>query len=73
MMKKIFNKLFLSLLAIVFCVDFYKAPPPPPSGGGGPTTPGAPASPIDMYLLILGFVAFVLILVFTKRMKINKA
>lgn len=33
MMKKIFNKLFLSLLAIVFCVDFYKAPPPPPSGG----------------------------------------
>lgn len=73
MMKPIFNKLVLSLLAVIFCVDFYKAPPPPPGGGGGPVTPGAPSSPIDMYLYVLGIVAISIILLYTKKIKANKA
>lgn len=75
-MKKIFNKLFLSLVAVIFCVDYYKAPlPPPPSGGppggggGGGYTPGAAASPIDMYLLVLVAVALVLMFVYSKKIK----
>ncbi|MBS1549064.1 MAG: signal peptidase [Bacteroidetes bacterium] len=71
-MKNISNKLILSLLAVVFCVDFYKAPPPPPGGGGGPTTPGAPSSPIDMYLLVLGIIALTLVFLYSKKVKTNK-
>ena len=77
MMKNISNKLLLSLLTLVFCVDFYKAPPPPPpvtipGGGGGAGTPGAPSSPIDMYLCVLVGVALLLAFVYAKKIKTNK-
>ena len=75
-MKNITNKLLLSLLTLVFCVDLYKAPPPPPvtnpGGSGGPVTPGAPSSSIDMYLFVLLGIAILLAFVYAKKFKTNK-
>lgn len=71
-MKRITNKLILGLLTAIIFVDFYKAPPPPPNGGGGPSTPGAPSSPIDMYIYLLGFIAIILVSFYVRRMKANK-
>ena len=42
-------------------------PPAPPGGGGGGVGPGAPASPIDAYVYVLGIVAVLFIAYFTKR------
>ena len=65
-MKKRFNL----LLPVFFAgLHLYKAPPPPPGGGGGPTTPGAPASPIDMYIIVLISLAIILTLYFAKNYK----
>ena len=50
MMKKC--KVLSIFLVFISGLHLYKAPPPPPGGGGGPSTPGAPASPIDMYVAV---------------------
>ena len=42
-------------------------PPAPPGGGGGGVGPGAPASPIDAYVYVLGVVAVLFIAYYTKR------
>ncbi|WP_228421910.1 hypothetical protein [Chryseobacterium soldanellicola] len=45
---------------------------PPDPGGGGVVGPGAPSSPIDMYVYALGVVAVMFIVFFTKRYKDQK-
>lgn len=60
-----FKKIFYGLYVTLLTVHLYKAPPPappPPGGGGGGTTPEAPASPIDMYIVYLGVIAIFFIL-----------
>jgi len=69
-MKTTVNKLvyaffFLSVLLI-------NAQPPDPGGGGGGTGPGNPASPIDMYVYVLGAIALLFVVFFAKKYKIQK-
>lgn len=56
------------------CTFFYAQAPsnPTPPGGVGGGTPGAQASPIDMYVYVLGIVAVLLIVFFTKKYKSQK-
>ncbi|WP_230380189.1 signal peptidase [Kaistella gelatinilytica] len=67
---KIINKTLFFLFLIIGTL--YKAgipddvPAPPPGGGGG-TGPGAPSSPIDMYVYILALVGFLLIIYFARK------
>ncbi len=69
---KIINKALFFLFLIIG--TFYKAgeilndsPEPPSPAGGGGTTPGAPASPIDMYVYILAIAAILFIVLYAKR------
>lgn len=47
-------------------------PPGGGGGGGGGVGPGAPASPIDMYVYVLGIIAVMFIAFFTKKYSSNK-
>jgi hypothetical protein len=49
MMKYLYK---ISLILIFFISFIANAQPPCPSCGGGGTTPGAPASPIDDYIIL---------------------
>ena len=67
--NKLVSAFFLFALLLVQAV-----PPPPPGGGGnGGNGTGAPSSPIDMYVYVLGIVAVGLIVYFTKKYKNVKA
>lgn len=68
---KTINKLVT--LLFVFATLVINAQPPNPGGGTGPVGPGAPASPIDMYVYVLGIVAIGFIVYFTKKYKSVKA
>ena len=70
----IINKV-LFFLFLVMTTTFYKAeeilnnmPEPPGAPGGGGTGPGAPASPIDMYVYILAIAAILFIVLYAKKM-----
>lgn len=43
-----------------------------PGGGGGVVGPGAPASPVDMYIYALSGVAILFIVFFAKKIKRQK-
>ena len=63
-MKLINKTLFIFLLVIsVLCTA--QTPPDPPGGGTG--GPGAAASPVDMYVYVLGVVAILFIIYFAKQ------
>jgi len=65
-MKNINNKLLSTFF--LFAIILASAQPPNPGGGGtGGSGTGAPASPIDMYILALGIIAVMLIVFFTKK------
>ena len=71
---KIINKALFFLFLIIG--TFYKAgeilndsPEPPSPPGGGGTTPGVPASPIDMYVYILAFAAIMFIFIYVKKLQ----
>ncbi|WBV59775.1 signal peptidase [Chryseobacterium camelliae] len=72
-MKKIYFKLVFTF-CLLMCTFFYAQTPtnPNPPGGVGGGTPGAQASPIDMYVYVLGIVAMLLIVFFTKKYKSQK-
>ncbi|MEF9479572.1 signal peptidase [Chryseobacterium sp. 1B4] len=66
------NKLVLAFFLIVVSLVNAETPPQPaiPTGGGtGGNGTGSPASPIDMYVYVLGIVAIGLIVYFTKSTK----
>jgi hypothetical protein len=66
------NKLVLAFF--LFAVSLANAAPPIPGGGGnGGNGTGSPASPIDMYIYVLGIVAIGFIVYFTKKYKSIKA
>lgn len=73
------SKLKYSLiLFFVSVLSYAEAPPPPtnPNGGGSDTGtqgPGAQASPIDMYVYILGIVAILFIVHFAKKYRAQKS
>jgi hypothetical protein len=69
-MKSI-NKLVYAFF--LFAVLLVNAQPPNPGGGAGGTTPGAVASPIDMYVYGLAIIAMLFIVFFTKKSKSQKA
>lgn len=56
-----------SLTVFVLLSTFLLATPPPPTGGAGGVTPGAAASPIDMYIYILAVVAVLGVSIYAKR------
>lgn len=72
-MKLINRTLFLTFLFIgAFVLAEIPARPPspaygPPGGGGGGVGPGTPASPIDMYVYVLGVVAILFIVYYSKK------
>lgn len=69
---KFISKLFL--LAFIFIMGIMlNAQPPcpgcPDDGGVGGVTPGAAASPIDMYVYVLGILAILLITYYSKKIQ----
>ena len=65
-------KLFLAASILIMGVLVNAQPPCPtcpPGGGGGTgrTTPGAVASPIDMYVYILAIAAILFIVLYAKK------
>ncbi|RQO33173.1 signal peptidase [Chryseobacterium sp. KBW03] len=69
---KTINKLVLAFF--LFVISLANAAPPPPSGGGnGGNGTGSLASPIDMYVYVLGIVAIGFVVYFTKKYKSVKA
>lgn len=59
--------LFLMIGSLLYADDpIVPIPTPPGSGGVGP---GAPASPIDMYVYILAIAAILFIVLYAKRIK----
>ncbi|MBP1165902.1 MULTISPECIES: signal peptidase [unclassified Chryseobacterium] len=71
---KTINKLVLAIFLCVVSLANAGPPSPPPSGGGGGGNgSGSLASPIDMYVYVLGIVAIGFIVYFTKKYKSVKA
>ncbi len=71
------RKKILVLISFTLSVICFGAPPcpgctDPGTGGAGGTTPGAPASPIDMYIYILIIFAFIATGYFAKKYKVQK-
>jgi len=62
------NKILLfAFLTVGAFLSAQTGPPAPPGGGGGGVGPGAPASPIDAYVYVLGIVAVLFIAYYSKR------
>ena len=63
----------IALIYTVFISFISKADVPLPPGGGTPTTPGAPASPIDDYIIYLAIVGlFVIYYTYKKSNRLVK-
>lgn len=69
---KTINKLALAIF--LFSVFMVSAQPPSPEGGNANkgVGPGAPDSPVDMYVYLLAAIAIVLILFFGKKYMLKK-
>lgn len=67
--------LISSCYNLILAAEVPPAPPEfaQPGGGGGGVGPGSPASPIDMYQIILFAVAIMLVAYFYKKTKLAKA
>ncbi len=61
--------MLFAFLTVSAFLSAQSSPPAPPGGGGGGVGPGAPASPIDMYVYVLGLVAVLLIAYYTKKVQ----
>lgn len=71
---KTINKLVSSFfLFAVLWVSAQTPPPNPGSGGVGGSGTGSLASPVDMYVYILGIIAIMFIAFFTKKYTSKKA
>ena len=65
---KLINRTLLFAFLIIGAFLRAQGPPPPTDGrGGGGVGPGAPASPIDMYVYVLGVVAILFIVYYSKK------
>lgn len=62
---KLINKTLLFAFLIIGAFLRAQGPPPPTDGRG--VGPGAPASPIDMYVYVLGVVAILFIVYYSKK------
>ena len=71
-MKKIYLKLVFPLCLLMHTIFYAQPVNPNPPGGVGGGTPGAQASPIDMYVYILAIVAVLTIVYFAKKYKSQK-
>lgn len=71
-MKNINNKLLSTFFLFAIVLASAQVPPNPGGGGTGGSGTGAPASPIDMYIYVLGIVAVLFIAFFTKKYSIKK-
>ena len=70
MMKYLYK---ISLILTVFISFIANAQPPCPGGGAGGVTPGAPASPIDDYIIYLAIVGlFVIYYTYKKSNRLVK-
>ncbi|KMQ68023.1 hypothetical protein ACM39_09140 [Chryseobacterium sp. FH2] len=72
---KTINKLILALFLFIVTFAYADTPIMPPPGdddGGGTVGPGAPASPIDMYIIGLVLVAVMLTVFFAKKYNTQK-
>lgn len=72
---KTLNKLVsIFFLFVIFIVNAQKQPPAPDGSetSRGIVGPGAPASPIDMYVIGLAIIAVMLIIFFTKKYNVKK-
>lgn len=73
-MKLINRTLLLTFLAITTFLSAQGTPPPPPlEDQGGGVGPGAPSSPIDMYVYVLAVVAIIFIVYHTRKIMLRKA
>ena len=69
---KLLNKLlFFLFLAIGTIYKAQVVDPPSPPGGGGGVGPGTPASPIDMYVYLLGLIAVLFMLYYQRKLNKN--
>lgn len=66
-MKKLKHKILLTVLLLATLT--VNAQPPTPPGGGGGTTPGAPATPIDMYVYFIAIIGIVFVTYFARKYK----
>lgn len=74
---KFINKILFLLVNLIYFMYNAQPPPPPgggpPGGGGGGVTPGAPASPIDDYIIYLAIVGlFVIYYTYKKSNRLVK-
>lgn len=67
MMKNYLSKLIFMMLAIFGAVPAFASTGPGTPGGS--TGPGTPATPIDMYLVVLGAVAVAMVVYFATKKK----
>lgn len=72
-MKK-FNRLLVIICVFAVSLLHAQLPPKPvdPNGGTGTVGTGAQSVPVDMYVYILGIVALMLIILYTKKYKTHK-
>jgi len=67
---KLYNKIIFILFLGAGLFLRAEEPPLPPGGGGG-VGPGAPASPVDMYVYVLAIVALALIAYYQRKIQKN--
>ncbi|KQT20677.1 hypothetical protein ASG22_17025 [Chryseobacterium sp. Leaf405] len=66
-LNKLISTFFLFAILMVSAQSRPAVPAPGEETSRGIVGPGAPASPIDMYILALGIIAVMLIVFFTKK------
>lgn len=71
--NKLVSALFLFIVSFAYADEIPPAPGTASKNGIGGGGPGAPASPIDMYVILLSVVAIALILFYTRKLKSQKA
>ncbi|WP_312392351.1 signal peptidase [Chryseobacterium sp.] len=70
--NKLVSALFLFIATLGYASDLPAMPAPGGDDGDGTVGPGAPASPIDMYIIGLVIVAIMLTVFFAKKYKTQK-
>ena len=70
---KTINKLVSAFFLLTVFLINAQTPSQPPSGGLGGSGTGSLASPVDMYVYVLGIIAVMFIAFFTKKYTSKKA